>query len=226
MHRRCPVRLAGLQPSDWGRPPRTCASATSTSGRRAWPWDDLAGLGLLHMGARHYSPALGRFLQPDPSAAEANLYAYAANSPVSRSDPSGLDTYFGHTRKELEFCNPVNFWSAGACAKNITIGLLASREAQRLFPNSAPRGKQDAMRHCIWQGCLVVAVGFSMAAKLGDLHKDFAGNPWRDRLMDEWNNRVGRVLGSGLADKRGYGNQVRDRCLFALKIGVLFRWAN
>ena len=53
-------------------------------------WDDFTGAGLLYMHARHYSPLTGRFLQPDPSAAETNLYGYAGNSPVSRSDPSGL----------------------------------------------------------------------------------------------------------------------------------------
>ncbi len=45
------------------------------------------------MGARHYSPSLGRFLQPDPSALETNLYGYGANSPVSRVDPSGRFWY-------------------------------------------------------------------------------------------------------------------------------------
>ena len=41
------------------------------------------------MGARHYDAEYGRFLQPDPSAAEANLYGYAGNGPVSRVDSSG-----------------------------------------------------------------------------------------------------------------------------------------
>jgi uncharacterized protein RhaS with RHS repeats len=41
------------------------------------------------MHARHYSPALGRFLQPDPDGSEANLYAYAANNPVTEIDPDG-----------------------------------------------------------------------------------------------------------------------------------------
>ena len=59
-------------------------------GAQGVAWDNALGLGLLHMGARHYSPALGRFLQPDPSALETNLYGYGANSPVSRVDPSGL----------------------------------------------------------------------------------------------------------------------------------------
>jgi RHS repeat-associated protein len=52
-------------------------------------WDDPFGLGLHYMHARHYSPALGRFLQPDPDRSEANLYAYAANSPVTEIDPDG-----------------------------------------------------------------------------------------------------------------------------------------
>jgi RHS repeat-associated protein len=47
------------------------------------------GLDLFYMQARHYAPALGRFLQPDPVAAEANAWAYVENSPVSKIDPSG-----------------------------------------------------------------------------------------------------------------------------------------
>ncbi len=52
-------------------------------------WDNALGLGLTYMHARHYSPALGRFLQPDPDRSEANLYAYAANNPVTEMDPDG-----------------------------------------------------------------------------------------------------------------------------------------
>lgn len=56
--------------------------------------------GLYHMGRRYYSPALGRFLQPDPIYIEAhrladpqqlNLYGYARNNPTTLSDPTGLD---------------------------------------------------------------------------------------------------------------------------------------
>jgi RHS repeat-associated protein len=62
-------------------------------GRFGVAWDDFGfGLGLHHMGARHYSPTLGRFLQPDPSAAEANLYGYAGDSPVTNADSQGTTT--------------------------------------------------------------------------------------------------------------------------------------
>jgi RHS repeat-associated protein len=53
-------------------------------------WDNSIGQNLLYMHARTYSPVLGRFLTPDPARADGNLYAYAGNSPVTKTDPSGL----------------------------------------------------------------------------------------------------------------------------------------
>ena len=51
-----------------------------------------AETGLYHYRARAYSPALGRFLQPDPIGylGGLNLYAYVANDPLNRLDPFGL----------------------------------------------------------------------------------------------------------------------------------------
>ena len=51
--------------------------------------DAVHGLPMLLMGARHYSPELGRFLQPDPAAISENLFSYASANPVSDVDPSG-----------------------------------------------------------------------------------------------------------------------------------------
>ncbi|HVL54087.1 MAG TPA: RHS repeat-associated core domain-containing protein, partial [Vitreimonas sp.] len=58
-------------------------------GRHDVQWDNWQGAGLHYMHARHYSPALGRFVQPDPADIEANLFGYAENSPVTKVDPSG-----------------------------------------------------------------------------------------------------------------------------------------
>ncbi len=57
---------------------------------------DVDPTGLIHMGARQYDSALGRFISVDPvqdltDPQQWNGYAYANNSPVTYSDPSGLD---------------------------------------------------------------------------------------------------------------------------------------
>ncbi|EFH29111.1 YD repeat protein [Streptomyces sviceus ATCC 29083] len=54
-----------------------------------------ADTGLTHLGAREYDPATGRFLSLDPVLApedheSLNGYAYADNTPVTKSDPTGL----------------------------------------------------------------------------------------------------------------------------------------
>jgi RHS repeat-associated protein len=56
-----------------------------------------AETGLYFYRARHYSPAWGRFLQPDPAGYSAglNLYAYVNNDPLNATDPTGLDTQVG-----------------------------------------------------------------------------------------------------------------------------------
>jgi RHS repeat-associated protein len=56
---------------------------------------DEAGLGLMHYGARFYSPRLGRFVSadsivPNPGAPiDLNRYAYARNDPLLYTDPTG-----------------------------------------------------------------------------------------------------------------------------------------
>lgn len=63
------------------------------------PPDDVTGL--LHLGARHYAPEIGRFVSPDPlylgdpargldTPVLLNLYGYAANNPMVYTDPTGL----------------------------------------------------------------------------------------------------------------------------------------
>jgi RHS repeat-associated protein len=49
-------------------------------------------LGLYDLRNRFYSPDIGRFLQPDPIGFDGdatNLYRYAGNNPIKRTDPFG-----------------------------------------------------------------------------------------------------------------------------------------
>ena len=54
-----------------------------------------AGFPFIHVGARYYDPATGRFLQRDPIGIRGgnNVYAYVGSTPTYRIDPSGL--FFG-----------------------------------------------------------------------------------------------------------------------------------
>jgi len=68
----------------------TSGSAVARFGMGGGVWDP--DTGLLHLGARDYTPELGRWLAPDPAGfggGQANLYAYVGSNPISYVDPSG-----------------------------------------------------------------------------------------------------------------------------------------
>ncbi|MFG2294992.1 RHS repeat-associated core domain-containing protein [Streptomyces sp. NPDC048603] len=72
------------------------AAPTAWPGKRGFVGGELdETIGTVHLGAREYDPATGRFLSVDPvidlnEPKQVNPYVYANNSPVTYSDPSGL----------------------------------------------------------------------------------------------------------------------------------------
>ena len=67
-------------------------TSTATIGYTGQIWD--ANAGLYNFRNRWYDPKIGKFLSQDPSgftAGDANLYRYVGNSPLSFTDPTGLE---------------------------------------------------------------------------------------------------------------------------------------
>jgi RHS repeat-associated protein len=63
--------------------------------------DDNANRGLYYLRARHYDPALGRFLSKD-AFTRLNRYAYAGSNPSSRVDPRGYCEWTWSIRDKLD----------------------------------------------------------------------------------------------------------------------------
>ncbi|MGW7307763.1 polymorphic toxin-type HINT domain-containing protein [Streptomyces sp. NPDC054835] len=91
--------------------------------------------GLVHLGAREYDPTTGRFLSVDPvvdynEPKQMNPYAYANNSPVTYSDPSGLSIappvmpVMDFTAAEEAWARMVQGKSALDVALEVAVGIL------------------------------------------------------------------------------------------------------
>lgn len=120
-----------------------------------------------------------------------HLYAYGVGNPIDFTDPDGREAYGGTTWAEISYC--LAPWHAYVCAVNVGLGRWATQAAERRYPRSPPNGREDAYRHCIWQGCLALILGPNQAQVFGDLHEQFAGNDPAIKRMDLHNNRVART---------------------------------
>ncbi|XP_070560500.1 uncharacterized protein [Ptychodera flava] len=91
-------------------------------------------------------------------------------------------------------------------------------DAQSLFPNSVHNGEGDAFRHALWMYRVTKTYGAGVAKDFGDAHERSSVNPLNERLMDLYNNEVGRCLGSNSAN---HGRDDVDVVREALENGLL-----
>ena len=227
--------------SSWGAP----ATATHNSignlgfrflyvGESDVQWDDAFGLGLTYMHARHYSPALGRFLQPDPDGLEDNQYAYVANNPVTETDPEGtcfivcaivnavVDTaiYLATTdSSEWSVGGVVGAAATGAVTGFIGVGLLS--KVTKIGKLAGAAGKVTRTLSGVTRSTakFVPRVGQSSKIKrlVAEANRAF---PKKAARPDEWHHIHPKYLGGPAS-----GRQVRIPAAYHQRITNAFREA-
>jgi RHS repeat-associated protein len=168
-----------------------CSSTDSIAGNRfAFTGREWLGeVGLYDYRHRVYSPAAGRFLQPDPigfEGGDVNWYRYVGNEPVFSRDPTGR----------------------AAMPAILAVGAIALVEnwlhwkwgmaSYRYFPTD----DEDRERHCFvncvsttfHQGVNLFAMAFSIAKEYRDLA---FGNSYHDSIQDMATNLYGQIKGFG-----------------------------
>ena len=92
----CNLLSAGIVQTQYPYEPfgKTTATGANDTNSQKYTGREDDGTELYYYRARHYSPALHRFISEDPiglSGGDTNLYAYVGNSPIMFTDPAGLE---------------------------------------------------------------------------------------------------------------------------------------
>lgn len=136
-------------------------------------------------------------------------------NPVIRDelfDELGFDPK-GPTEGGVAFLNPLDALKGDSLSKD------ARKMARYLFPGAVLRNDTaDAFRHALWSFLMTRELGPEMAKRFGDAHEISKPNPDDERLMDLYNNHMGRVLA---LDPRNKGRPAEDVILEAIRNGQL-----
>ncbi|MGW2965252.1 RHS repeat-associated core domain-containing protein [Streptomyces sp. NPDC001220] len=133
--------------------PRGTAS-TFWPGQKGFVGGDIdATTGLTHIGARDYDPTIGRFISVDPlldpsDPQSLNGYAYANNTPVTASDPTG--THWENPNHDpcegWTDCGPVNMGKGGGGGAGTTGSTDNGSTKSTKTPAVAPDVENDELR--------------------------------------------------------------------------------
>ncbi|MFG2823335.1 RHS repeat-associated core domain-containing protein [Kitasatospora sp. NPDC048365] len=143
--------------------------------------------GLLLMGVRLYNPGTGRFLSVDPVyGGNANAYDYTSGDPLTRYDLDGRWSC-------PQWCSwaPRKIAETEAC-HSLGRGCGWAKQMSDIISSMAPggHGKENAMRHFMWQAGLTLYFGAAAAKRLGDAHE--VGQHGKDHDIDVYNNAYAR----------------------------------
>src|SRR5262249_54424914 len=136
------------------------------------------GNGLDFMRARSYSPAQGRFIQPDPIGlvGGTNFYTYAENNPVSLIDPSGLQKVppgwgYGNWGSGLQSRGPPRAFYAQEAGKEALAEYAerrAAQEAGRRAAATAARAATAAAVDVVASAAVGAIIGAVVGVVLGE----------------------------------------------------------
>lgn len=190
------------------------------SGQHQRPYEHAGALSIVQMGARPYSPLIGRFLSVDPvDGGSANDYDFAEHDAVNNEDLDGRASHRVFGRSQMNWYERIRcLWLPGQCAVYLSISAWATKTAAAWYPRWE-RG-QNAFRHCIWQAMLVVTMGFWNAYAWASAHEGNSRD--RDHYQDLHNNNWGRSVGLGAARYGSWAwGVVLSSCYGLLRAGRL-----
>ena len=119
----------------------------------------------------------------------------------------------GPTEGGVAFLNPLDALKGNNLSKD------ARKMTGNLFPGAVLRNDTaDAFRHALWSFLMTRELGPEMAKRFGDAHEISEPNPGGERLMDLYNNHMGRVLA---LDPRNKGRPAEDVIMEAIRNGQL-----